>query len=240
MSEERERRNDFGKIRVTQRDLIGMDWVATMGTVRLDALAQLFSILEGREISLEATRKVVQRWVVAGWANQQSILKGEAPYVWLTKDGMAQTRFRLPTDPPALSLLIHTSDLSFIRLEVLRSNPFAYWRSEREIRQVASSHTKGNSFPHIPDAEVIIGEDRIVAIERERTAKTIERTRNIMLALCSRKFDYSVPENLPDKDQQFRYSEIFYYANKESIGVVDKAKNQLPENFNKRVRVITW
>ena len=28
MKEERERRNDFGKIRVGQRDLIGMDFVA--------------------------------------------------------------------------------------------------------------------------------------------------------------------------------------------------------------------
>jgi hypothetical protein len=39
MKEERERRNDFGKIRVGQRDLIGMDFVASMGVVRLDALA---------------------------------------------------------------------------------------------------------------------------------------------------------------------------------------------------------
>ena len=37
MKEERERRNDFGKIRVGQRDLVGMDFVASMGVVRLDA-----------------------------------------------------------------------------------------------------------------------------------------------------------------------------------------------------------
>ena len=240
MKEERERRNDFGKIRVGQRDLVGMDFVASMGVVRLDALASLFTIVDGKDVSLEATRKVVQRWVQVGWATQQSILKGEPPFVWLTKNGMAQTRFNLPTDSPGLALLKHTSDLSFIRLDALRSNPSAYWRSEREIRKVASVHTKGNNFPHIPDAEVILNENHIVAIERERTAKTVERTRNIMMALCSRKFDYNVSENMPDKNQDFRYLEIFYYASPETLGVVDKAKNQLPENFSKRVRVLTW
>ena len=79
MKEERERRNDFGKIRVGQRDLAGMDFVASMGVVRLDALASLFTIVDGKDVSLEATRKVVQRWVQVGWATQQSILKGEPP-----------------------------------------------------------------------------------------------------------------------------------------------------------------
>ena len=45
---------------------------------------------------------------------------------------------------------------------------------------------------------------------------------------------------MPDKNQDFRYLEIFYYASPETLGVVDKAKNQLPDNFSKRVRVLTW
>lgn len=233
-------RSDKGTIRVSQRDLVGLDWVATMGVVRLDALASLFGFLEGRTVSLEATRKVIHRWVNVGWAIQQSILKGQPPFVWLTKAGMSQTGFKLPTDQPALALLSHTSDLSFVRLDALRSNPTAYWRSEREIRKVASAHYKGSSFPHIPDAEVFVKEDYIIAIERERTAKTIERTRNIMMALCSRKFDYNYSENLPEKEIPYRYTEIFYYASNESFGVVDKARNQLPDNFSKRVKIILW
>lgn len=240
MNEMREKRNDFGKIRVSQRDLLGLDWVATMGTVRLDALASLFSILDDRNVSLGATRKVVHRWVKAGWAQQQSFLSGHPPFVWLTKSGMAQTQFNLPTDTPSLSLLLHTSDLSFVRLDAMRNHPKAIWRSEREIRNIASAHYKGSNFPHLPDAEVMLSENQIIAIERERTAKTVERTRNIMMALCSRKFDYNISENLPDKNQTYRYTEIFYYSSIESQNVVDKARNQLPENFSTRVRVIAW
>ena len=118
-----ERRKDYGKLRLSTKDLTGLDWVATMGTVRLDALTELFRFIDNKEITLEATRKVVQRWIKIGWAEQQVFLKGQPPYVWLTKYGMNQTRYSLPCEMPALALLQHTSDLSFIRLEALRAMP---------------------------------------------------------------------------------------------------------------------
>ncbi len=78
------KRRDFGKLRLSNKDLVGLDWVATMGSVRLDALSQLFSLVDGREINLEATRKLVHRWLVIGWAEQQAFLYGVPPFVWLT------------------------------------------------------------------------------------------------------------------------------------------------------------
>ena len=233
------KRRDFGKLRLSNKDLVGLDWVATMGSVRLDALSQLFSLVDGREINLEATRKLVHRWLVIGWAEQQAFLAGVPPFVWLTKSGMAQTRYSLPAEIPALAMLQHTSDLSFIRLEATRALPNAIWRSEREIRNVASQHFKGISYPHLPDGEVFIDGTFIVGIERERTAKTIERTRSIMLELCSRKNDYDNSISSQESDK-YRYSEIYYYASIEALKVVEKAKSQLPENFAKKVKVISW
>jgi len=233
------KRRDFGKLRLSTKDLVGLDWVATMGTVRLDALSQLFSFVEGREINLEATRKLVHRWLIAGWAEQQTFLSGVPPFVWLTKSGMAQTRYSLPAEVPALSMLQHTSDLSFIRLEALRALPNAVWRSEREIRNVAAQHSKGVAYPHLPDGEVLVDGTYIFAVERERTAKTIERTRSIMLELCSRKNDYDNSISSQESDG-YRYSEIYYYASIEALRVVEKAKSQIPEIFANMVKVISW
>ena len=235
-----ERRKDYGKLRLSTKDLTGLDWVATMGSVRLDALTELFRFIDNKEITLEATRKVVQRWIKIGWAEQQVFLKGQPPYVWLTKYGMSQTRYSLPCEMPALALLQHTSDLSFIRLEALRAMPHSLWRSEREIRNVASHHSKGVGFPHIPDGEVFIDPITIVAIERERTAKTIERTRSIMLELCTRKTDYDNSLGAQGSTSDYRYREVYYYASNEAFKVVEKAKSQIPENFSKRVTVIVW
>jgi len=235
-----ERRKDYGKLRLSSKDLVGLDWVATMGSVRLDALTDLFRFVDNREITLEATRKIIQRWIKIGWAEQQGFLKGQPPYVWLTKSGMSQTRFSLPCETPALALLQHTSDLSFIRLEAIKAMPQSIWRYEREIRNVASHHSKGLGFPHIPDGEVFIDPVNIVAIERERTAKTVERTRSIMLELCTRKVDYDNSLNPQSNTSVYRYREIYYYASSEAIKVVEKAKHQIPENFSKRVTVILW
>jgi hypothetical protein len=233
------KRRDYGKLRLSTKDLVGLDWVATMGTVRLDALSQLFSLVEGREFGLEATRKLVHRWLVVGWAEQQAFLSGVPPFIWLTKSGMAQTRYSLPTEIPALALLQHTSDMSFIRLEAIKALPSAVWRSEREIRNVASQHSKGVAYPHLPDGEVLVEGAYIVGIERERTAKTIERTRSIMLELCTRKNDYDNSMSSQDLDE-YRYSEIYYYASNEALKVVEKAKGQIPENFANKVKVIAW
>lgn len=233
------KRRDFGKLRLSTKDLVGLDWVATMGTIRLDALSQLFSLVEGREVGLEATRKLVHRWLVIGWAEQQAFLTGVPPFVWLTKSGMAQTRYSLPTEIPALALLQHTSDMSFIRLEAIKALPSAVWRSEREIRNVASQHSKGLGYPHLPDGEVLFDGTYIVGIERERTAKTIERTRSIMLELCTRKNDYDNSMSSQDLDV-YRYSKIYYYVSNEALKVVEKAKGQIPENFANKVKVIAW
>jgi hypothetical protein len=124
-------------------------------------------------------------------------------------------------------------------LEAIKALPSAVWRSEREIRNVASQHSKGVAYPHLPDGEVLVEGTYIVGIERERTAKTIERTRSIMLELCTRKNDYDNSMSSQDLDE-YRYSEIYYYASNEALKVVEKAKGQIPENFANKVKVIAW
>jgi hypothetical protein len=86
---------------------------------------------------------------------------------------------------------------------------------------------------------VLVEGNYIVAIERERTAKTIERTRSIMLELCTRKNDYDNSIR-SEESANYRYSEIYYYVSNEALKVVEKAKAQIPENFANKVKVITW
>jgi len=83
-----------------------------------------------------------------------------------------------PSEEPALSMLAHNADVVGIRLTTQTVQPSdVRWRSERSIRAVVPPRTRGQSSPHLPDGEVIFSDGRIVAIERERVAKTVERTR---------------------------------------------------------------
>ena len=64
---------------------------------------------------------------------------------------------------------------------------------------------------------------RIAAIERERVAKTIERTRNIQMGLLTRRYDYDATGDVIVASLPPRYYAVYYYASDEALSVVQKA-----------------
>lgn len=241
MSDTRRRRRDAGSVRYGLRDLVGMSWCATQGAMRIDQLAQLFSQIDERPVSVDAARKSVGRWLDRGWATSRTLLKGQPPFVWLTPAGMRVSGLDFPSEEPALSTLAHNADVVAIRLTIQTAYPNGIrWRSERSMRAVVPPRTRGQSSPHLPDGEVIFPDGQIVAIERERVAKTIERTRRIQMGLLSRKFDYDAASDVIVASLPPRYASVCYYASDEAISVVQKAAAGLPGDLGSRLQIVRW
>ena len=235
------RRRDAGSVRYGLRDMVGMSWCATQGAMRIDHLAQLFSQIDQRPVSVDAARKSVSRWLDRGWATSRTLLRGQPPFVWLTPAGMRVSGLNFPSEEPALSTLAHNADVAAIRLSIQTAYPNGLqWRSERSIRAVIPPRTRGQRSPHLPDGEIIFPDGQIVAIERERVAKTIERTRNIQMGLLTRRYDYDATSDVIVASLPPRYSAVYYYASDEALSVVQKAAASLPGDLGSRLQIVRW
>jgi hypothetical protein len=241
MVDTKRRRRDAGSVRVGPRDLVGTGWCAEQGAIRIDQLAQLFTQIDQRLVSADAARKTVSRWLDRGWATSRTLPKGQPPFVWLTSAGMRVSGQNFPCEEPALATLAHNSDVVAIRLTIQTAYPNDIrWRSERAIRAVVPARTRGQSSPHLPDGEVILPDSRIIAIERERVAKTVERTRNIQMGLLTRRYDYDATSDVVVSSLPPRYAGVCYYASDEALSVVTKAKDLLPGDLATRLQIIRW
>ena len=241
MSETKKQRRDAGSIRVGARDLVGMSWCAEQGAMGIHQLATLFAQIDQRPVSVDAARKTVSRWLDRGWATSRTLLKGQPPFVWLTAAGMRVSGLRFASEEPALATLAHNSDVVAIRLAIEAAYPKdSEWRSERSIRAVVPPRTRGKNSPHLPDGEIILSDGRIIAIERERVAKTIERTRNIQMGLLTRRYDYDATADVVVAALAPRYSAVHYYASDEALSVVQKAAAALPGDLGSRLEIVHW
>jgi hypothetical protein len=233
-------RRDAGRMRIGTRDIEGLAWVGQQGALRLDQLAQLFTHLDGRAVSADAARKTIARWTQHGLAETRVIFQGEPPYVWLTASGLRMADLPYPAGEPAIATLHHNRDVTDVRLSLLTGAPHSTWRCERNMRAALASRKRGQTVPHLPDAEVRLADGRLVAIERERTAKTIERTRNIQMGLLTRRHDFDADADTATTLLKPRYDLVCYYAADEAIPIVDAARLQLPAELASRLQVIRW
>lgn len=234
----KKKRRDAGRIRLGQRDIVGLQWLSEQGAMRLDQLARLFELLDSRQVSQDAARKTVNRWLDQGWATSRLLLQGTPSFIWLTRTGARITGSSLPCTEPALATLQHNADVVDIRLDITRLDPHATWRSERQIRSVIPPRNKDKSSPHLPDAEVRLSDGRLIAIERERVAKTIERTRKIQMGLLTRRNDYDQNPNLPSTSAQPRYDIVCYYTTPAAYSVVTQARDLLPHELSSRIQIV--
>jgi hypothetical protein len=231
------RRRDAGTVRVGERDLVGLRWCAEQGAMRLDQLAALFTALDGRAVSADAARKTITRWLDHGMAQGCVVLAGEPAYYWTTLRGMRLVGLDYPAVPPGLATLAHTLLVNDVRLEALRRYPDARWRSERDIKSVLPARRRGELVPHLPDAELHMNDGRIIALEVERTPKTIERVRTIQLGLLSRRYDYDRSTASPLQATP-RYSGVWYFTTPTTDALVRAAAAQLPADFQPRLHIM--
>ena len=217
------------------RDVDGMLFVADMYGLPVDLLA---TVLAG---TVPQARAAVVRWHRLGYAESGRLVPG-APWVWLTRAGLAACGRRYVPAQPTLGRLAHTRAVATVRL-ALEGTPVyqragAFWRSERRLRARSAGRT--GLREHLPDGEVhwpdgagsdgtsVAWAGECWAIEAELTSKTVSRTTVIMRELLSRTGDYGGPAaQVREPGRPVRHSRVLYVCSRRARPNVLRARATL-------------
>jgi hypothetical protein len=160
------------------RDLAVLPVIAEQCALTQPQLARLI----GR--SEHTARWLRQRWQRAGWVEGRVLLVGRPAFIWLTPRGQRACGVDFkPWRPQAIARLPHLAAVTDVRLHIAQRRPEATWISERVLARERALRNEHRA--HLPDAEVLIGEQR-VAVEVELTQKERHRTEAIVAELCAR------------------------------------------------------
>lgn len=217
-------------VRLSERDLRGLLFIAEMYGLQLDLLARLLDLRE------DAARRVAARWRRLGYADTGRLGPGR-PWVWLTRRGLTVCGLRYTAVPPALSRLAHIRAVAVVRL-ALESAPSyresgAHWRAERRLR--ARIGGRVGVREHLPDGEIHFPNGCALpyagecwAVEAELTRKTVPRTAAIMRELLARTGDYgcaAADAAVPGRPR--RHTRVLYLCSAGARPVVARAAAQL-------------
>jgi len=218
---EKKARSDKGRVLITQRDEELLRWVGEQYAVRLDQL----QVLLGRQaqaqtqvaglVSEGTARRVVRRWVAAGWAERRKIGHREPEWIWPTKAGMEVADLTYRAMEPRLALLKHIYEVNRIRLSVeARHGDAALWRSERAIMPARQRAIE----VHYADAEVEI-RGVTIGLEIERTPKKPIDVAAIVAGLVR------------------EYRVIWYFVAPPALSGVQRAVRALPDDARARIKL---
>lgn len=211
-------RKDKGKVKITERDLRLIRFIAEQYAIDLKQLCQLNKAIEDTEIGESTARRIVDRWQRAGFVESQKIFVKDPVYVWVTRKGLDLVGYDfLKATVPSEATLRHLVAITNMRLK-LEEGKKAQFKSERLIRSEAVRVKKGKELPHVPDGEVSMN-GVVYPIEIELSVKKLTRIEGIMRELLG------------------RYPTIYYYVVKETKTGVQHALEKLPENLRGRVKI---
>jgi len=189
--------------RVTPRDREIVRWVGRLRMASARQVADRFRL--GRAVSYARLSGLVRLGLI-----QHARIFHVAPGVYLaTRSGLAAVGFRLPPARVDLRTYDHDLELTSLVVELEREFGANRVRTEREMRAVDTPPNLaptarpqfavpmsgargqmqltpvGNPRLHFPDCAVLVGPDRVMAVELERTAKGRARLRRILSAYVS-------------------------------------------------------
>lgn len=168
-------KNTNKSLRLTERDVEYISWIAEQQAVRLDTLLLLFQV-RGKDIDLRALRRLVERWQKLGLIQKQRMMANAPSIIWPTAEGMRVANLPLRRGDrmytPSFSSVHHTVATARVRVEYERNG--WEWTCERDLR-----HELGEN--HLADGLASSGSQRIL-VEVERTLKESSRLKNIMMA----------------------------------------------------------
>ena len=168
-------KNTNKSLRLTERDVEYISWIAEQQAVRLDTLLLLFQV-RGKDIDLRALRRLVERWQKLGLIQKQRMMANAPSIIWPTAEGMRVANLPLRRGDrmytPSFSSVHHTVATARVRIEYERRG--WEWTCERDLR-----HEFGAS--HLADGLASVDTQRVL-VEVERTQKESSRLKNIMMA----------------------------------------------------------
>ena len=199
-------------------------FAAEMYGVQLDQLATL----AGGERS---ARAAVARWRALGYAETARLSPG-APWLWVTRAGLAACGLRYPPGQPALPRLAHIRAVAAVRLALESTAAYRaaspFWRCERRIRSrygIGARHHLPDAEVHWPDGSPVAWAGECWAVEAELSPKTVARTTEIMRELLARTGDYGCPmadAAVPGRPP--RHARVLYVCSPAALGTVLRAR----------------
>jgi len=202
-------------------------FAADMYGIQLDQLARLV----GDERS---ARAAVTRWRSLGYAETARLSLG-APWVWVTRAGLAACGLGYPPGRPGLSRLAHIRAVAAARIALEATGGYreagAFWRCERRIRSRYGVGVR----QHLPDGEVHWPDEAPVAwagecwaVEAELTPKTVARTTAIMREILSRTGDYGCPAaDAAVPGRPARHTRALYLCSPAALATVLRSRAEL-------------
>lgn len=218
----RKERRDKGRKLINERDLKLLPWVGEQYAVRLDQLQKLLGRSAGRQtlepgiVSESTALRVVERWKALGFVESEKFFVNEPIWVWLTRNGLRQLGLSYRYWTPTVAALKHLYWLNQVRLFIERGRQEVTWRGERDLRR-----ERGKKSFHYADAEVIRVNGVTIGVEVEITRKRPERIVTIMEQLSG------------------RYEGVWYFTNDQTHSTVTSSLSELPDNWQKKFRVIS-
>ena len=190
-NKERKVRADKGVIRIQERDLIMLSWMAEQHAIRLDHMQILAGRLskhigESAKLGYKTTHNLINRLNKAGLVEHKIILFGQPLWVWPTKLGLDHVESAYKYKPPSVGKLGHMFAVNSVRLwfegRLLETGRLPYqhggWISERDV----NGERKLRGKRHIVDGEAILN-GQPVAIEVELRLKSLARFKSILWEL---------------------------------------------------------
>jgi hypothetical protein len=116
-------KNTNKSLRLTERDVEYISWIAEQQAVRLDTLLLLFQV-RGKDIDLRALRRLVERWQKLGLIQKQRMMANAPSIIWPTAEGMRVANLPLRRGDrmyiPSFSSVHHTVATARVRIEYER------------------------------------------------------------------------------------------------------------------------
>ena len=166
MSAQRAARADKGEIRLTERDVEVMTFLAEHYGLRKDQVPKLLGPISERTV-----RALIDRWVRAELICRRTIFAGDHAWLWPTRQGLELGPLRFPYWEPRPGILDHVYWVTETRFRVAQRHPDSRWVSERQLRAEAGG---ANRPDHMPDGLVLKSGNRI-AIEVQLAQKSADR-----------------------------------------------------------------
>jgi len=221
VQDRRSKRRDAGVRQVTERDIFALTWIAEQYCISVEQLQRLLgrypkaTTKTPDTLSLSATRHAVERWLHLELIEApRKILATHAPYVWLSRRGLAHLDLPYSYYQPKPRVLAHLDAMNSIRLHVERFFPPATWYSHRLLILMNQSRPA-------PGAELHAGA-AIIAIQ------LVERSRLHTLTL---KEEIDTLQHLATRN----YSSFWYFLHTETVPLFQHAFLPLDRELQERV-----
>lgn len=172
------------RIRLTRDDLRALSWITEQVTINLSHLGEWLTIHTALSGSRDSAREKMRRWRAVGLIESAKLLEDQPPYLWLSRQGIAQLDLPFGYMRPTLGQLRHYDATNRVRLLLEAKHGSALgWISDRELR-LQGRGRRG----HSADACVHLHDTR-TAIEIELSKKRIDRLDRILTQLIE-EYDY--------------------------------------------------